>query len=260
MKKNMIIYSVMIYVVFFILFLLTGVISTFVTSNPIVVQGMVTVCSWTATIVLMVMFPRLVKDKSRKDFLRELFREKLSWKLIGLILIVQLTIFVLCVAAVAFYHHVPIREVFNFSLSSIVSGLFVQLIGGPLGEEPAYRGFSLPYMQKEYGVIKAGMITGVIWGMWHLPLWLISGYKGLALLLYCVSFLISIVACSVVMSVIYYDRKNLIYAILIHQMVNFSLDILYTGDLLEIFIPFAVLYVVAACVIGNGFVKKNPAA
>ena len=249
MKKNMILYSVMIYVVFFALFLLTGAVSTFVTSDPVVMQGMVTLCSWTATIVLMVMFPRLVKDKSRKEFVKGLFRERLSWKLIALILLVQMIVFMLCVGAVAFYHQVPVWELCNGSLSGMVSGFFVQLIGGPLGEEPAYRGFSLPYMQRECGVIKAGLITGVIWGMWHLPLWMISGYKGLALLLYCVCFLVPIVACSVAMSVIYQYKKNLVYAILIHQMVNFSLDILYTGDLLEIFIPFSVLYVVTAWVI-----------
>ncbi|MDD6326943.1 MAG: hypothetical protein PUA62_00625 [Lachnospiraceae bacterium] len=59
------------------------------------------------------------------------------------------------------------------------------------------------------------------------------------------------------MSVIYRYRKNLIYAILIHQMVNFSLDILFTGDLLEIFVPFAVLYVAVAIVIGIGYVKRE---
>lgn len=257
MKKNMIIYSIMIYVVFFVLFILTGIVSTFITSNPVVMQGMVTVCSWTATIVLMVMFSRLVKDKTRKEFVKGLFRERLSWKLIALILVVQLTIFIVCVGAVSLYHHTSIWQLLNGSLGSIVGGFFVQLIGGPLGEEPAYRGFSLSYMQKECGVIKAGLITGVIWGMWHLPLWLISGYKGLALLLYCVSFLVPIVACSIVMSVIYKYRKNLVYAILIHQMVNFSLDILYTGDLLEIFVPFAVLYVLGAGIIVLWFLYKE---
>ncbi|MDD6326942.1 MAG: CPBP family intramembrane metalloprotease [Lachnospiraceae bacterium] len=66
---------------------------------------------------------------------------------------------------VSIYHNVTIRHFLNGFLGSIVSGFFVQLIGGPLGEEPAYRGFSLPYMQKEHGVIKAGLITGVVWGM-----------------------------------------------------------------------------------------------
>ena len=249
MKKNMIVYSIMIYVVFFVLFILTGIVSTFITSNPVVMQGMVTICSWTATIVFMVMFPKLVKDKTRKEFVKELFQERLDWKLIVLILAVQLTIFALCVGAVSLYHHAPVWQFLNGSLGSILSGFFVQLIGGPLGEEPAYRGFSLPYIQREYGVIKAGLITGVIWGMWHLPLWLISGYRGVALIVYCVSFLTSIIACSVVMSVIYRERKNLVYAILIHQMVNFSLDILFMGNLLEIFIPFAVLYVVVAIII-----------
>ena len=88
----------------------------------------------------------------------------------------------------------------------------VQLIAGPLGEEPTYRGFALPYMQREYGVVHAGLITGIVWGMWHLPLWIISGYQGLDLIIYCIAFMFTIVSCSVVMSVIYKTYKNIWYA------------------------------------------------
>ncbi|MDO4978078.1 MAG: type II CAAX endopeptidase family protein [Eubacteriales bacterium] len=248
-KKNMILYSVMIYVVFLALFAITGVISTFITSNKIVLQICVTVCSWTSFFVLMFMFKRLMPGEKRWDFIKGLFAEKINWKLIGIIIAVQLILFLAAVGYVAVRNRTAFWELLCFSPFSLVSGFFIQLVGGPLGEEPAYRGFALPYMQKRYSTIKAGIITGTVWGMWHLPLWIISGYKGLALLIYCVTFMVAIVSASVVMSVIYKNRKNIIYAVLIHQMVNFTLDVLYTGDLLQIFIPFAALYFMAAVVI-----------
>ena len=251
-KKNMVLYSVMIYVVFLILFAITGVISTYITSNKIVLQICVTVCSWTSFFVLMFMFKRLMPEMKRSEFMKGLFAEKINWKLIGIIVIVQLILFIAAVWYVAVIHNTRIVELLCFSPLSLITGFFVQLIGGPLGEEPAYRGFALPYMQKIYSIAKAGIITGTVWGLWHLPLWIISGYKGFDLLIYCVTFLISIVSASVVMSVIYKKYKNILYAILIHQMVNFTLDILYTGDLLDIFIPISVLYfmtAVAVCIL-----------
>ncbi|MGN0179774.1 MAG: CPBP family intramembrane glutamic endopeptidase [Monoglobaceae bacterium] len=248
-RKNMILYSVMIYVVFFILFAITGVISTFVTSNKAVLQICVTVCSWTSFFVLMFMFKRLMPGTKRSEFIKGLFAERINWRLMGIIAAAQLILFFAAVGCVAVIHNTHIRELLCFSPFSLISGFFIQLVGGPLGEEPAYRGFALPYMQKKCSVIKAGIITGMVWGLWHLPLWIISGYKGLDLLIYCVTFLVSIVSASVVMSVIYKKYKNILYAVLIHQMVNFTLDILYTGDLLDIFIPFAVLYFAAALVI-----------
>ena len=61
-----------------------------------------------------------------------------------------------------------------------------------------------------------------------------------------------IIVLAINMVIVYKKYKNILYAILIHQMVNFTLDILYTGDLLDIFIPISVLYfmtAVAVCIL-----------
>ena len=134
----MVLYSVMIYVVFLILFAITGVISTYITSNKIVLQICVTVCSWTSFFVLMFMFKRLMPEMKRSEFMKGLFAEKINWKLIGIIVIVQLILFIAAVWYVAVIHNTRIGELLCFSPLSLITGFFVQLIGGPLGEEPAY--------------------------------------------------------------------------------------------------------------------------
>jgi membrane protease YdiL (CAAX protease family) len=48
-------------------------------------------------------------------------------------------------------------------------------IGGPLGEEPGWRGFALPYLLERSNPIVASAILAVIWACWHLPLWFIPG-------------------------------------------------------------------------------------
>jgi uncharacterized protein len=44
--------------------------------------------------------------------------------------------------------------------------------GGP--EEPAWRGFALPRLQQRYTPVRATLILGTMWGLWHLPLLLVE--------------------------------------------------------------------------------------
>jgi len=52
-------------------------------------------------------------------------------------------------------------------------------LGGPLGEEPGWRGFALPRLQQAHGPLVGSLILGVVWAFWHLPLFFVlSHYNG----------------------------------------------------------------------------------
>lgn len=48
------------------------------------------------------------------------------------------------------------------------------LLGSSMGEEPGWRGYALPRMQTN-GALRASMLLGFLWALWHLPLWLAKG-------------------------------------------------------------------------------------
>jgi membrane protease YdiL (CAAX protease family) len=48
-----------------------------------------------------------------------------------------------------------------------------------IGEEPGWRGFALPRLQRQYGPLPGSLILGTLHGIWHLPIFIIASF-GLA--------------------------------------------------------------------------------
>ncbi|MGQ0736605.1 MAG: CPBP family intramembrane glutamic endopeptidase [Acidobacteriota bacterium] len=58
------------------------------------------------------------------------------------------------------------------------------LLGGPLGEEPGWRGYALPRLESALGPVRSSLVLGLLWTGWHLPLFLYPGWTSSPLWIY----------------------------------------------------------------------------
>ena len=119
--------------------------------------------------------------------------------------------------------------------SSILSLFIINITSGPLGEELGWRGFVYNELRTKYSLFTSAVIIGFAWGIWHFPLWLLSGFQGMDLLVYILVFMVSIIEVSILISLFYDDNRNLCFPILIHFLFNFLLN-LVKMDLIPLFV------------------------
>ena len=68
-----------------------------------------------------------------------------------------------------------LTEPFPFSsFQALLVALTLAAIKGPI-EEFGWRGLALPLLQRKFAPLWAGLILGAIWGLWHMPAFLLSG-------------------------------------------------------------------------------------
>jgi membrane protease YdiL (CAAX protease family) len=57
-------------------------------------------------------------------------------------------------------------------LVAYLPSLLLQMVTTGLAEEPGWRDFALPRLQRRFGPLIGTLILGPLWGIWHLPLFL----------------------------------------------------------------------------------------
>jgi membrane protease YdiL (CAAX protease family) len=101
--------------------------------------------------------------------------------------------------------------------------LLWQCFGSPLLEEPGWRGFALPPMQRRLPAAWAALLVGAIWALWHLPIYLALD-ENLAL-----SFAL-ITMHGFFLGWLYINTRSLLIAVLGHASINVADNSLSLSD------------------------------
>lgn len=129
-----------------------------------------------------------------------LWRVSIHWYVL-LIVVVPLVFYVSALFKEGAYDTLfPFPSVLNYLLA-----LLLMAIKGPI-EEIGWRGLALPLLQRSMAPIWAALVLGVIWAVWHLPAFLLSGTPQSAWSL--TPFFVGTVALSVIMTPLYNSSRG----------------------------------------------------
>jgi membrane protease YdiL (CAAX protease family) len=177
-----------------------------------------------------------------------LWRVRVRWYVVALVVIPAA-----CLGAVAVLPE-GIGALQNASAGAMVSTFAIFLVigffSGPLFEEPGWRGFALPRLERDRGPLVGTVILGILWGAWHLPQFLVpewAGQNGGSDMATIAAFLVLVMTLSPVLTWVYNHTGSLFLAMVTHASINASLamvPVLPAGPMLVGIVAFGAISLV----------------
>ena len=225
------------------------------TLPPVVVLVLIAAATFTGPTMSAFVMVRVTEgEDGPKRLLRRyvLWRVKLRWYLFVLLVIPASVVLgaIVLPGVLASYQPVTLGMALGYPLAFVAT--FV--LGGPLGEEPGWRGFALPRLQAAYGPLIGSIVLGVLWASWHLPLFW-SGVWTPPTVANIVMFLVMITLLTIVMTWVFNNvGGSLLITMLMHASFNtfankivaptFPAPLLENYVLLPLLVGFGVLAVI----------------
>lgn len=142
-------------------------------------------------------------------------------------------------------------EGFSFSIGSIPTLLTLVLTASL--EDFGWRGYAQDSLANRYSWLKATVIFGLLWGLWHLPLIFIQGtYQANILQMdpwFAVNFFVGVPPMAVLFSWVYIkNERSILACIIFHFFVNFLQELIAMTQVTKCIETF-VIYAVAALLV-----------
>ena len=121
----------------------------------------------------------LVVIEGRKGGLRELLGRVLIWRVGVQWWVLALFFMIVPTVASMYLSHLLGGPAVDWSglkpLYTVVPDFIFLTIAAGIGEEFGWRGFLLPRLQTRHNALASGLIVGVAWATWHIPMFFIEG-------------------------------------------------------------------------------------
>lgn len=131
---------------------------------------------------------------------------------------------------------------------SIFFLLIILFFFSPLWEEIGWRGFLLPRLQQRYSPLKASLIIGLIWGVWHLPIILALNSYGDKTIVFFIFLFLGCFPISILQTWIYNStRGSILLCIIFHDAINVGASYFYMNLSSQEMRPFQISVLLFAC-------------
>jgi membrane protease YdiL (CAAX protease family) len=141
-------------------------------------------------------------------------------------------------------------------------------VGGPIAEDIGWRGYILPKMREQMSALKASLLIGVIWAMWHLPYFIFPTWSNAVGNTPFLWFALLTTSWSVLFAWVYVNTESILMPILFHAAINTTLGTLGIlgqagGDVKPLILNTALTWVAVGIVVafyGSDLKRKSERA
>ncbi len=175
---------------------------------------------YTPTIAAILTIYITSKSSGLKEYWNHIwrFRAPLRSYLIVVLAPFLLNLVVFAVSAIFNYENLEFESLNPLRFLAIYI-IFI-FLDGPLGEELGWRGYFLPELLRQYNPLTSSLVIGVVWFLWHVPLYAADG-KELSVL-FLSQYLIAIAGHAIFFTYVYLKISDkTIFAVLLHTSINY---------------------------------------
>jgi membrane protease YdiL (CAAX protease family) len=196
-------------------------------------------------------------DRGRTGFwnrIRQVRRIGVRWFLVILLVPVVVTIMAAIADSLLGGPGVALGEgvrEFGVNPLAILPALFFATLQ-PILEELGWRGYALDRLQLDWSALVASLLLGIVWAVWHLPLFFIEGSFQREVVGFATPgfwlFMVGVVALSVIFTWVYnHTARSILGIVVLHGWVNFVSETVEVAD--QFYYPVWVLLAVLVVLI-----------
>jgi len=190
-----------------------------------------------------------------KSLASRLLKWKIEFKFYLIALFIAPVLILLSYFSLSFFHSKFIPTIFssNDVMMLVVGGIVGGFVAG-IFEELGWTGFVTPKLRTKYSVVISGLLLGIVWGIWHFPLFMRQDPAGQIplIVLLMASLVAHLPAFRVLMTWVYDRTQSLLIAILMHMSftastlifqpaINSGVDIIISNLTLTVLLYLAII-------------------